>query len=144
MIHTDNPNNLPIPTIPHYYYSHSHNDHATQVMEMLMVQSGKVFCEAVASEEWARRLGKLILHTKEPILRMTVLQHLADWIEMFAPITDVKWLVDKGNELGREGHTLPRPSPNARAHSARLLALNEQEVHVHASTQKTLESHQKS
>merc|ERR1712159_665491 len=93
-----------------------------------MVQNGKVFCKQVCEgEEWARRLGKLILHTKEPILRMTVLQHLSDWIEMFAPITNVNEFIKKGNELIKAGHALPRPSPNAKAHAARLLQIDEQE-----------------
>lgn len=44
---------------------------------------------------------------------------------MFAPIQDVKWLNTAGNELAKAGFNLPPASPNARAHAARLKALNE-------------------
>ena len=54
--------------------------------------------------------------SQEPILRMTVLQHLTDWIEMFAPIADVKWLVDKGNELNKAGSYLPTLRECERSH----------------------------
>jgi len=113
---------------------------ALKVMEMLMVQIGAVFCKATATEEWGRRLGKLVNKTKEPILRMTVLQHLADWIEMFEPICDVTWLIKEGNKLGAKGHHLPQPSPNARAHAARLKAIAEAEKEKEATPAAPVES----
>jgi hypothetical protein len=35
-----------------------------QVIEMLMIQIGKDFCDEVSSEEWTRRLRKLAVKTK--------------------------------------------------------------------------------
>eukprot|EP00656_Telonema_subtile_P051494 TRINITY_DN6939_c0_g1_i4.p1 TRINITY_DN6939_c0_g1~~TRINITY_DN6939_c0_g1_i4.p1 ORF type:complete len:443 (+),score=165.31 TRINITY_DN6939_c0_g1_i4:67-1395(+) len=92
-----------------------------KVIEMLMIQIGKVFCDEVSSEEWTRRLRKLVVKTKEPILRMTVLQHLADWVEMFGMISDITWLNKVNNEIQKEYNIpMPGPSANARDHAKRL------------------------
>merc|ERR1711907_610301 len=100
-----------------------------KVIEMLMIQIGKPFCEAVSSEEWTRRLRKLATKTKEPILKMTVLQHLADWVEMFGMIADISYLNRVNNELVKEyGIQMPGPSANAREHSNRLRAAEEKKV----------------
>merc|ERR1711934_250203 len=100
-----------------------------KVIEMLMIQIGKEFCEAVSSEEWTRRLRKLATKTKEPILKMTVLQHLADWVEMFGMIADISYLNRVNNELVKEyGIQMPGPSANAREHSNRMKAAEEKKL----------------
>lgn len=100
-----------------------------KVIEMLMIQIGKPFCDEVSSEEWTRRLRKLAVKTKEPILKMTVLQHLSDWVEMFGMIADITWLNKVNNELVKEyGIQMPGPSANARDHSQRLRVLEEKKI----------------
>jgi hypothetical protein len=92
-----------------------------KVIEMLMIQIGKDFCDEVSSEEWTRRLRKLAVKTKEPILKMTVLQHLADWVEMFGMITDISYLNEVNSVLTQEyGISIPGPSANARDQAKRF------------------------
>merc|ERR1711865_490056 len=92
-----------------------------KVIEMLMIQIGKDFCDEVSSEEWTRRLRKLAVKTKEPILKMTVLQHLADWVEMFGMVSDISYLNEVNSILTKEyGIAMPGPSANARDHARRF------------------------
>merc|ERR1740117_608526 len=92
-----------------------------KVIEMLMIQIGKDFCDEVSSEEWTRRLRKLAVKTKEPILKMTVLQHLADWVEMFGMVSGISYLNEVNSILTKEyGISMPGPSANARDHARRF------------------------
>jgi len=65
----------------------------------------------VASEEWMRRLGKIVYNSKEPMLKMTVLQLLGNWAAEFKNDHEMEWLAKKCAELSESGVTVPCPSP---------------------------------
>jgi len=112
-----------------------------KVIEMLMIQIGKEFCDEVSSEEWTRRLRKLVVKTKEPILRMTVLQHLADWVEMFGMVSDISYLNEVNTVIAKEdGIPMPGPSGNARDHSRRFREEEERSKKANESTTAAPES----
>jgi len=82
-----------------------------KVLEEMMRSGPRKFQKCVASEEWMRRLGKIVYNSKEPMLKMTVLQLLGNWEAEFKNDHEMEWLAKKCAELSESGVTVPCPSP---------------------------------
>jgi len=84
---------------------------ALKVIEELMRNCTRKFHLQISSEEWTRRLGKLVYNSNEKIIQMTVLQLFADWREAYKNDPELSGIVDKCAELAKAGHSVPQPSP---------------------------------
>merc|ERR1712166_642552 len=82
-----------------------------KVLEEMMRSGPRKFQKCVASEEWMRGLGKIVYNSKEPMLKMTVLQLLGNWEAEFKNDHEMEWLAKKCAELSESGVTVPCPSP---------------------------------
>lgn len=95
-----------------------------KVLEEMMRSGPRKFQKCVAGEEWMRRLGKIVYNSKEPMLKMTVLQLLGNWRDEFKNDHEMEWLAKKCAELTESGVTVPCPSPEQ---------VRKREVHLRAS-----------
>ena len=83
-----------------------------------MVQVGAPFAKEIVAEKWAERLYGVFYDTAEPILKMTIAQHISDWLEMYgraidaSPLRHVARKMAK-NALTNGGYGVPKPTSAA-------------------------------
>jgi len=95
-----------------------------KLCELLMVQVGVVFAGEICGDKWSERLYGVFYDTNEPILKMTIAQHIADWLEMFTNIMDVtplRYVAKKiaKNALSNGGYGVPKPTAMATKFAAK-------------------------
>jgi len=95
-----------------------------KLCELLMAQVGNDFAKEIVTTKWAERLYTKFYDTPEPILKMTVAQHISDWLEMFSTEIDCKPLrtVSKRiakNALSNGGYGIPKPTAMAIKYASR-------------------------
>jgi len=94
-----------------------------KLCELLMAQVGVAFAAEIVTQKWADRLYTVFYDTAEPILKMTIAQHIADWLEMFHSELDVKHLRNVAKKIAKNaltngGYGIPKPTAMALKYAA--------------------------